>query len=61
MVYKLIAARPRDIDDAEGLLAIHAATMDLPRVRRVVKELATALEDEERPQILDRLIAKTTA
>jgi len=61
VVYKLVAARPRDIDDAEGLLAIHAATMDLPRVRRIVKELAAAIEDEERPRILERLIAKTTA
>jgi hypothetical protein len=61
VVYKLIAARPRDIDDAEGLLAIHAATMNLARVRRIVKELATAIDDEERPQVLERLIAKTMA
>ena len=59
LIYKLIASRPRDVEDAEGLLVLHGATMDLGRVREVVHEFARALDDAERPQILERLIRKT--
>ena len=58
LIYKLIASRPRDIDDAEGLLTLHAAAMDLARVRTVVNEFAALLDDAERPLTLERLIAK---
>lgn len=60
LIYKVIASRPRDIDDAEGLLVLHAATMDLGRVREVVGQLAAALDDVERPRTLERLLVKTS-
>jgi hypothetical protein len=58
LIYKLIAARPRDIEDAEGLLALHAAVIDVGRVREVVRQFASVLEDPERAETLERLIRK---
>jgi Nucleotidyltransferase of unknown function (DUF6036) len=39
VVYKMVAARPRDLDDVENLLLVHGSTMDLRRVRAVVADL----------------------
>lgn len=58
LIYKIIASRPRDLQDAEGLLVLHGATMDVDRVRRVVKQFADVLDDVERPETLERLIRK---
>lgn len=58
LIYKIIALRPRDLQDAEGLLVLHGATMNVDRVRRVVKQFAEALDDAERPEALERLIRK---
>ena len=57
VVYKLVASRPRDLDDAEGLLVLHGTGMDLERVRRIVREFASVLEDDQRIRTLERLIA----
>jgi hypothetical protein len=59
LIYKLVAARPRDLDDAENLLVVHGQGMNLRRVRSVVAEFAAVLEDEERPATLQRLLRKT--
>lgn len=58
LIYKLIAARPRDLEDAEGLLVLYGNAMDLGRVRTVLKEFAALIDDVDRPLILERLIAK---
>ena len=58
VIYKMVAARPRDLDDVENLLVVHGRTMNLRRVKSVVAEFAAVLEDEERPAILDRLLRK---
>jgi hypothetical protein len=58
LIYKLIAMRPQDLEDAEGLLVLHGPTMDLTRVRRIVRQFADALEDDERVAALDRLIRR---
>ena len=36
LIYKLVALRARDVDDAEGLLLLHGTTMNLGRVRETV-------------------------
>ena len=59
VVYKLVAARPRDVDDAEKLLAIHGRTLDLPRVRRLLEEFCRALEDPSRLETFERLLRTT--
>jgi predicted nucleotidyltransferase len=59
VIYKLVAARPQDLDDAEGLLVLHGPSMDLDRVRRTVREFAAVLEDADRPAALEALLRKT--
>jgi hypothetical protein len=56
IIYKLVAARPRDVEDVERLLALHGPGLDLPRLARVVGEFADALDDRTRPATLARLL-----
>lgn len=58
VVYKLVAARPRDLDDVEKLLLLHREQIDVARVRRIMAEFAQALEDEERPRVLDAMLRR---
>lgn len=56
VIYKAIAWRPQDQQDVERLLDLHGERMDLVRVRRVVAELAAALDEPERVIDLERVI-----
>ena len=58
ILYKLVAARPRDLDDAQQLLAIHRSRVDLPKVRARLAEFCAVLEDEERLRQLDSLVRR---
>jgi predicted nucleotidyltransferase len=58
VIYKAVAWRPQDQQDVERLLNLHGARMDLVRVRRVVAELAAALEEPERASELERVIQR---
>lgn len=53
IVYKAIAGRPKDIEDAETLLLAHGS-LDIPRIRRWVRILA---ETAEAPEMVERLAA----
>jgi hypothetical protein len=55
IVMKIIASRPRDIADIEGLLASNPS-LDLKRVRKFVRLFADALESPERWETLERLL-----
>jgi hypothetical protein len=57
LIYKLIAHRNRDLDDVERLLLLHRKAIDMARVRRVLGQLAEALEGPDRLQTLARLSA----
>jgi len=46
VIYKAIAWRPQDQQDVERLLALHGAHMDLGRIRRHVRELGEAMEQD---------------
>ena len=59
VIYKLVAARPRDVEDAEKLLLLHGPAMDIPRIRRVVAEFSEVLEDRSRLEALERLLQRT--
>lgn len=59
IIYKLVAARPRDLEDAERLLLLYGGSLDVPRIRRVVREFAEALEDVARVEALERLLRAT--
>ncbi len=56
VIYKALAWRPQDQQDVERLLALHGAGMDLARVRRVVRELALAIDEPDRAPAVERLI-----
>jgi hypothetical protein len=58
VVYKAVAWRDRDRADVERLLVQHGATIDLTRVRRIVKEFAEALGAPERVAELDSVIRR---
>ncbi len=52
LVYKLVAARARDLEDAERLLLLHGSEIDLARVGRLVDAFCEVLEDDSRRQQL---------
>jgi hypothetical protein len=57
VIYKAVAWRPQDQQDVERLLVLHGARMDLARVRRHVRELGEAME-EDRARALDEVIRR---
>jgi hypothetical protein len=60
VIYKAIAWRPQDQQDIERLLVLHGARMDLMRIRRHVRELGEAME-QDRLHGLDILIRRVLA
>jgi hypothetical protein len=58
IVYKIIAFRPRDIDDAEKLLNLHGRVIQIVRVRRLVQQFCEVLEETNRLETLDRLLKR---
>lgn len=52
LVYKLVAARVRDLEDAERLLLLHGSEIDLARVGRLIDAFCEVLEDDSRRQHL---------
>jgi hypothetical protein len=58
VIYKTIAWRDRDRADVERLLHAHPDRIDLSRVRRVIAEFAAALDEPERVEDLERLLAR---
>jgi hypothetical protein len=57
VIYKMIAWRPRDQQDVERMLSLHASSIDLVRVRRHVRELSAAIE-VDRLADLDALVER---
>jgi len=58
VVYKIVAFRPRDIDDAEKLLNLHGTLMQIARVRSIVEQFCEVLEDTARLETLDVLLRR---
>jgi hypothetical protein len=59
IIYKLVAARPRDLDDVEKLLLLYGGSLDIARIRRIIREFAEVLEDPARLEALERLLRAT--
>jgi predicted nucleotidyltransferase len=59
IIFKAVAWRPQDQQDVERLLAIYGERVDLTRIRRHVKELGDAIE-EDRLTALDAMLARLT-
>jgi hypothetical protein len=60
VIYKSIAWRPQDQQDVERLLVLHGVRMDLARIRRHVRELGEAME-QDRIHDLDAVIRRVLA
>lgn len=59
VVYKAAAWRDRDRSDIERLLVLHGKQMDIERVRGLVRDIATVLEDSQRIAAFDAILART--
>jgi hypothetical protein len=57
VIYKAVAWRPQDQQDVERLLFLHGARMDLARVRRHVRDLGEAME-QDRLRELETMIRR---
>lgn len=57
VVFKALAARPKDIEDAATLILMHPS-MDLSRARRLLMELAKLADEPALVNGLDEVIAR---
>lgn len=60
IIFKVVAWRPQDQQDVERLLTLYGDRVDLARIRRHVKELGEAIE-EDRLGPLDTILARFTS
>jgi hypothetical protein len=58
IIYKAVAWRDRDRSDVERLLALHGQSVDLMRIRGVLREFATALDEPERIDQFEALLKR---
>jgi hypothetical protein len=58
IVYKAAAWRDRDRSDIERLLVLHLDRIDIGRVRRLVAEIAAALDDPSRVAAFEDLVRR---
>ena len=58
IIYKSVAWRDRDRSDVERLLTLHRASIDLGRIRALVREFATALDEPERVDQFEALVRR---
>jgi predicted nucleotidyltransferase len=58
IVYKAVAFRPQDQQDIERLLVLYGSSVDLTRIRSLVAEFATALDEPGRLDALDQIIRR---
>jgi hypothetical protein len=59
LIYKLVAARPRDLEDAERLVVLHGERMDFARVANTIGAFCNVLEDTSRLDLLAKLLKRT--
>lgn len=57
---KILAGRPKDLDDAEGMLRARADAIDLRHVRRTLGLLEEALSQSDLLPELEQLLRRTT-
>lgn len=61
LIYKLVASRPKDVEDATAIAQMHVSRIEFARVRQVLREFCAVLEDDSRLTTLDRIEASTKA
>ncbi len=60
VVMKVLAGRPRDLDDVAAILRARRGTLDLPRIRATLGLLDDALDRRDLLSELDRLVSLTS-
>jgi hypothetical protein len=58
VVFKAVAWRDRDRADIERLLTLHGRSMNLSRVRGLVRQFAEALDEPERPAAFEAIVTR---
>jgi Nucleotidyl transferase of unknown function (DUF2204) len=58
IIYKAAAWRDRDRSDIERLLVLHLGEIDLARVRGLIEEIGSALDDPNRIHAFDELVTQ---
>jgi hypothetical protein len=53
VVAKILAGRPKDLEDARSLWRLHCARIDVPRIRRTLRLLEEALNQSDLLPSLD--------
>lgn len=59
IIYKLVACRPLDLEDAERLLLLYGKKLDLDRIRGWIRQFSEVLEEPDRQAVLESLLKKT--
>jgi hypothetical protein len=55
MIAKILAGRPKDIEDARGLWKFHSAEMNTSRIRRILESLEEALAQSDLLPLFDAI------
>lgn len=58
IVYKFVAWRGKDKDDIDNLLMLHSRSIDLDRVRRLVRDLAEVLGVPQRVEEFEAIVKR---
>jgi hypothetical protein len=58
LIYKLVAHRPRDVEDAERILTLHRSEISPDRVRSWLDQFSSALEDDSRSRTFEGLLRR---
>jgi len=58
IVMKILAGRPKDLDDVRAILAARTTELGLGQVRRDLSELEEALDQSDLVPVLERLLAE---
>jgi hypothetical protein len=56
LTMKVLAGRPRDLDDVAGIARVHGNALDLERVRRTLRLLEQALDRRDLVSELERIV-----
>ncbi len=59
VVYKVVGWRPVDQQDIRELLALHGTSVDLTRIRALVREVAEAVEDPDRIGAFEAIVRRS--
>lgn len=60
LVAKLLAGRPKDIEDARALWRLHGSELDAARVRRMLSQLEEALSQSDLVPAFEGLVHRTS-